>query len=362
MHDIVRTIRKITASRFGAFTTLGVVFITLALSLAIASCEEAAPAPDITPPSLITLSAVPGNVPNSIEVTWTDPVDADFSHILLYWTPTGSNVEQPLKVEKGIESATITELSSDFYTFTAVTVDTSNNVSATSERIGASTDVVSPSAITLTATAAPNGDVEITWNDPLTSNVSHILISWEPVEDHIEQPLRVASGVETAAISGLTEAEDYVFTAVAVDDSGNESDASAPSASVTVDGTGPSAVDSPTATPGDSSSIALAWTDPTDSDLSHILVSWDPPGDGILPDGTIPEQPVRFASGTEAATIMHLAPGAYEFSVQFVDTTGNTTSTSVTGTATPDIIAPAGVTLGGDANRSCKRPCGSYLD
>ncbi len=341
MYNIVRTIRNITAPKLGVLTTLGVVFAALVLSLAIAGCEEITTQQggDGTPPAPVTLSSAPGSVPNSIDITWTDPADADFSHILLYWAPGGGDQEQPLRVEKGAESTTITGLAANPYRFTAVTVDTAGNISTTSAPTRAFTDIFVPTAVTLTAAPAPNGGAEITWDDPPTSGISHVLISWMPVEDGITQPVRIAGGVETAVIPGLTEGTEYTFTAVAVDASGNQSDTSAPSAPVTADATAPAAVSNPTATPGANSSITLTWTDPVDSDFSHILISW-PEGNG----GDV-TSPLQVASGTQTATIMNLTPGSIVFTIEAADTAGNTTSNTVTGTAAADITAPGVVTL-----------------
>ena len=84
MYNMLRTIR-------GLLTVPGAVFATLVLSLVIAGCEEPSERIDAIPPAPITLSSTLGNSPDSITVSWTDPADADFSHILLYWIPADNN-------------------------------------------------------------------------------------------------------------------------------------------------------------------------------------------------------------------------------------------------------------------------------
>ena len=339
MYNIIRTIRNITP-RPGVLTACAAVFAALVLSLVIAGCEETVTQQggDGTPPGPISISVAPGQTNDSVVITWTDPTDADFSHVFLYWTPAIAGVEQPLRVEKGVETATITGLSVGGYIFTAATVDTAGNISETSARVRASADIISPSVVTLTATAVVGGDVDVTWTDPSGEDFSHILLSWAPA-DGIDQPLRIDAGVQTATVTGLTDGIDYMFTATSVDMSGNQSVVSAAS-SATADATAPGAVNA-TAASGDNSTITLTWTDPTDADLSHILISW-PDGNG----GNL-TSPLQIASGTETATVMHFTPGSIEFTVESVDDTGNTTSSTVTGTATADMTAPAGVTLGG---------------
>ena len=337
MYNIIRTIRNITP-RPGVLTTFAAVLAVLVLSLVIAGCEETVTQQggDGTPPAAIVLSVTPGATNDSVVITWTDPEDPDFSHVFLYWTPAIDGQTPPLRVEMGVERATLTGLSPGDYIFTAATVDTAGNISETSARVRGGADVAPPGAVTPTATAAVGGSVNVTWTDPSDEDFSHILLSWTPATPGDNQPLRIDAGIQAANVTGLADGT-YMFTATSVDAVGNQSVASAAS-STTTDGTAPAAVTA-TAVSGDNSTITLTWTDPTDIDFSHILISW-PDGNG----GNL-TSPLQIASGTETATVMHFTPGSIEFTVESVDNAGNVASSTVTGTATADMTAPAGVTL-----------------
>ena len=154
-------IRKVTTSKFGAATgVLAAALTAVVLSLVIAGCP--APTPiggggggggtqdDITAPATVVLSVAAGATDDSVVVTWTDPTDADFSHVLLYWEPVNGDQTQPLRVDAGVGTATITGLVPDGnYTFTAVAVDTAGNESErgpTTQRI----DDTPPAQVTLT--------------------------------------------------------------------------------------------------------------------------------------------------------------------------------------------------------------------
>ncbi len=81
---------------------------------------------DVTPPgeaALIVTAA--GN--GSIYLSWTEPSDIDYHHLVLTWSPGGTG---GITVSKGTMTYVITGLTTNTeYTVTAVTVDTSGNTS-----------------------------------------------------------------------------------------------------------------------------------------------------------------------------------------------------------------------------------------
>ncbi|MFP3043577.1 fibronectin type III domain-containing protein [Treponema primitia] len=83
--------------------------------------------PDTTPPSSIS-SLWKENGNGQVRLSWNDPYD--FDHIEITVEPKPAGITQPINVPKGTEYVTITGLTNGVdYTFTARTVDTSNNKS-----------------------------------------------------------------------------------------------------------------------------------------------------------------------------------------------------------------------------------------
>ena len=418
----------------GIYTALGIIITFLVLSLSLLGCEEPAPPQDTTSPAEVTLTVSP-QPEGDVEITWTDPTDADFSHIILSWTPPHGTPTPPLRVEKGVQTADITGLTDTVeYEFTAVSFDTAGNQSPDSTPVPVTADAAPPSAVTdleavsgltqvtlnwtdpadsdlshiliswtavtsVTLPPAPlsssqevdpgtgtaditlplgeynfmvtavdtagnqsppsmisgtvssdltppdavnlsaipqiNGAVLATWTEPSDLDFSHVLLSWTPQGGTTAQPLNVPRGTTSATISGLTHGTEYAFTVKAVDTSDNESPDSA-EVRVTADASVNTVTNQAAATAANST-IVLTWTDPTDSDFSHVLISWSA-------EGGRPAQPVSVARNTGTATIAHLPSGdSIEFTIQSLDTLGNTADATVTQTPTADTTPPATV-------------------
>ncbi len=309
----------------GVFTAITVVSALLFLT-----CEEEAPR-DTSPPTEVTptVSAAPDG---SAEITWTDPTDADFSHVLITWEPAVAGVEQPVRVEKGAQMATITGLNDGIeYTFTVASVDTAGNQATPSAPARVTADATPPDFVTsFTHTLTPNGGVTFTWDDPSDSDFSHVRIKWNTVRS----PLRIDKGIETAVVTGLPHGHAHQASIQSVDIAGNGSifvispaffpDAVAPLAVTNINSTVTSA------------SISLTWTDPTANDLSHINVTWSPADGGQ-------QQPLRIDPGVQAAALTGLDSAAqYTVTISSSDAAGN--GTAATATPTTAVFNPAAVT------------------
>ena len=97
--------------------------------------------PDNTPPAVVADLAGTVSSLTNIALTWTEPTDEDFSHLLIRWQPAGpmGSTQQPLRVNKGTQTATITGLAqATSYSFTAESVDATGNQSVASTASGAS--------------------------------------------------------------------------------------------------------------------------------------------------------------------------------------------------------------------------------
>ena len=284
--------------------------------------------PDTTPPALITnLRAVQGDG-GSVQVSWTEPFDSDLAHVLLSWEPADGDQTSPLMVDPGTRPDAITGLTAGTeYSFTAVSVDITGNMSAASQPSVVTVDATAPAAPTeFTARAAVDGGVLLSWTNPTTdTDFVYAVLEWEPTGGDQTQPLMVRG--TSAVVTGLTHGTEYSFTIAGADIAGNVSDASAAQTA-----TADSLVDPVTTLmtiPGDAN-IILTWIPPVDIDLASVNITWEPA------EGTT-TQPISAAAGTTAASITGLTNGTeYTISVVAVDTVGNR-STVETITATPAV-------------------------
>ena len=284
-----------------------------------------ATAMDATAPADVTDINVAVRANGGAELTWTDPADADFSHVLITWEPAGGNETQPLNVAKGVQAAAITGLTDGEYMFAITSVDTVGNAAESAASATGTADATAPNPVTLTVTAQTNGAAEVTWTEPTAADYSHILLSWTPEAGLPAQPLRVDSGTTTAAITGLTDGTEYMFTAVSVDALGNQS-ASSDEAAVTADSTPPGAVTN-ISTALTSTTISLTWTDPSDSDLSHVELTWLPADGGQT-------SPLRVEAGVQAGQVTGLNSNAqYTITITTFDAAGHA-GTAATARAT----------------------------
>ena len=87
------------------------------------------------PPAVVTLTAsLPSPSVGTVKLVWSEPADADFSHLLISWTPATAG--SPIQVNKGTMTTVIGAssglTSGTPYIFTAVSVDALDNMSAAS--------------------------------------------------------------------------------------------------------------------------------------------------------------------------------------------------------------------------------------
>ena len=109
---------------------------------------------DITAPAVVTLTTSLPSV-GTVGLSWTEPADADFSHLLISWTP--NLPDAPIQVNKGTTTTVIAAsglTSGTPYTFTAISVDTTGNESAASTGAMA-TPLSCPNPLFATTTGGP---------------------------------------------------------------------------------------------------------------------------------------------------------------------------------------------------------------
>ena len=118
------------------------------------------------PPAVVTnlAASLPTPLVGTVQLDWTDPTDTDFSHVLISWTPDTPNA--PIRVNTGTPTTIIIPATAltvgTAYTFTAVSVDATDNESAASTGTTAVIPLHTPNALfatTVGTTYPPQANV-----------------------------------------------------------------------------------------------------------------------------------------------------------------------------------------------------------
>ena len=105
---------------------------------------------DNVAPAVVTdlAASLPMPLVGTVQLDWTDPTDTDFSHLLISWTPDTPNA--PIQVNTGTRTTVIPASGltvGTAYTFTAVSVDATDNESAASTGTTAVIPLHTPDAL-----------------------------------------------------------------------------------------------------------------------------------------------------------------------------------------------------------------------
>ena len=279
---------------------------------------------------------------------WTTPTfTADFlgpDNIVLSWTGASDNIEivnyeissagQVVATVPGTAtSGTVSGLiDATEYTFTIEAVDAFNNKSSNGPSVTATTtDATAPQWTneTLTTSNVTETAVTLTWSGADDNNG---VMLYRVFVDNVEEPVTVPAGTTTYTVTGLTEATSYIFR-VEADDLANLTSNDGPSVTqITVDSTAPAWNGDPvTVLNNTGTSLDLLWSAATDN---FAVASYSIRQDGVEV-GTVP-------AGTTTFNVTGLTDiTSYTFSIEALDSTGNTSTDgpSVTVT-TADATAP----------------------
>lgn len=147
---------------------------------------------------------------SSVKLTWTNPTDADFSHVLIT-----CDSESSVSVQSTDTSATITGLTgSTNYTFKITAYDYYGNASSSASFT---------SVTTLDGTAAPTnakvtvgytGQLIVTWTDATNSSDYTYTVSATSSDttETVEPKIGIAQGTQKAVFNGLVAGNTYTFT------------------------------------------------------------------------------------------------------------------------------------------------------
>ena len=287
-----------------------------------------AAAPDTTPPRSVTNLVNVTFLSSSINWTWTDPTDSDFSKVMVY-----VNNAFKTNVTKATQYYIATGLSANTqYTIGTRTVDTTGNINTTwvnrTTRTAAAPDTTPPRSITnLINTTFLSSSINWIWTDPTDSDFSKVMVY---VNSAFKTNVTEATQYYTA--TGLSASTQYVIGTRTVDTTGNINTtwvnrttrtAAAP------DTTPPRSITNLINTTFLSSSINWTWTDPTDSDFSKVMVYVNS----------------AFKTNVTKATQYYTATGLstntqYTMATRTVDTFGNINQTFVNHTAYTSSLTP----------------------
>jgi hypothetical protein len=284
--------------------------------------------------------AVSETTATSATLTWTDSYDLTAVKIICIKTSDSTQVSTKT-IEKGVQTATITGLTTDAiginYTFYVYGVVNSNNVSSVAT-VTADTlpDTTPPEEVTgLEVSAYTDHSITLTWIDPADDDFDHVVVSSTgTLQDGttVISAVKVASGIQTVKFSKLAANTSYVFKVQTIDVNSNSSaGTSSDSTTTSVDSTAPSAVSGISATADSITSITLNWTDPSDADFTQVVISAVSSTSGV----DAPSD-VTVLAGVETAIITVNAGGNYTFTLKTEDYDGNSnTGVSVTGSTEP---------------------------
>ena len=181
---------------------------------------------DVTPPSNVT-GVTSSVTDHSITLTWTDPVDADYSYVDVsinsdavdYSGLVIDSSEIKKKINRALQTVTFDNLKADQeYTFTFKTADVNGNQQdeGISESVSTAADTTATAAVTgAGATFTVNGNVTVIWNDPEDFDFKEVVVTPVCNTDGYVAPAAqtVAKGVKSASFTCDTEAE-YKFNIV----------------------------------------------------------------------------------------------------------------------------------------------------
>ena len=295
-----------------------------------------APLPDTTAPRSITGLANNTYLATTINWTWTDPSDADFSKVMVYLDGTWK-----VNVTKGAQLYSATGLTADTqHTIDTRTVDTTGNVNASwvnhTARTAPLPDTTAPRSVTgLTNSTYLTTSINWVWTDPTDADFSKVMVyldgTWKQ---------NVTKGVQLYSATGLNPDTQYTIGTRTVDTTGNMNASWVNHTTITAplpDTSTPRSITGLNNNTYLMTSINWVWTDPTDTDFSKVMVYLD----GTFKTNVTKGVQLCSANGLTADT-------QYTLGTKTVDTNGNVNASWVNHTARtaplPDTTAPRSVT------------------
>ena len=281
---------------------------------------------DTTPTAAIYTSRISVTAGDSqVLLSWKNPTAEDFYGTRITFTPTASNVTQPIVIEGNsgaTSSAWFNGLSNDVsYTFSFVALDKSQNESKKVSKTAtpkSSADKTPPSAVTNSEAVAGNQKIILSWTNPTDEDFYGVWISEKNSSGTLLNPVFLKSPANSFIVSELENAVEYKFSIIAIDDSLNQSQPELISESPvdTADRTPPDEVGNIYIMASDENAV-ITWASPSDDDFEGVEISVNPAA------GTL-AYPILVRKVTNNIFVSGLETGeAYTFKIRTYDSSYN---------------------------------------
>lgn len=285
---------------------------------------------DTTPPAEVTALSET-HTDSEVDFSWSAPLDADFDKVEIYrnssllaTVPKGTNTYQDLTVT-----------SSTTYNYLFKTVDTTGNASSGVPLVVTTSsvaDTTPPGVIGNLAETHTDTTVDLSWTNPTDPDLDKIKIMQNG------SIIYNGSVVTSYNITGLAPSTAYAFSVVAVDTSGNTSNA------ITINVTTDSALDTnPPAVP-----VGLT----VNSGNAYLYASWSPNAESDLAGYNVYVNGVKYNNNllvNPSVSIQNLTNGtSYDLQVSAVDTSGNESNLSGVISGSPTSTAMPLLSIGYD--------------
>ncbi|NIZ93486.1 fibronectin type III domain-containing protein [Kineococcus rubinsiae] len=317
------TTRTVTGLTNGSTYAYRIVSVDLVGNVSTPSSSVSVTPQDRTPPATpLGVTGLAGDT--TATVSWNEVADGDLLQYVVLG-PTGTVLRT---VPRGTTTAQFTGLTNGTaYPYRVAAVDNAGNTSTPSATVTVTPrDSTPPAAPTGVYATAGVGSVTVGW----TLGTEPDLAGYRVLDAVGATVATVTAPARTAVVTGLVSGTTYTYRVVALDRTGNVSDASAPVTATPADTTPPAVPTGVAADAGDGR-VTVRWTGNTEADLDHYNVY----------DGT-GAKVASVAKGATTSTITGLVNDTtYRYRVSAVDTAGNESSPSADVSVTPvDSTAP----------------------
>ncbi len=344
------------------FMFSGILSLIFSTSLLVAGCNLTTPedSEESKKPQSVELKPSSSEVTNltvlaldgSAFLSWTNPQDENYFATKITVLPvlenqTEENSSLTVEGKSGQNSSTVVEglTNGTEYTFNVLglvknTVSSSENDSKSEEnpaKTGGVTikvtpadtsDKTSPDEVSNFEVIAANGTAILSWQDPESSDLFGIELTYKKVSENSERSavfapmvkgsIFIAPESNCAEINNLENDESYEFTLKTMDTSGNKSSGISTTAVCydTSDKTPPADISDLTVT-AENGSAVLSWKNPADEDFFGVKIAMSPA------EGTL-AVPVILGPEATTFTVSGLTNGTeYTFSIATFDTSLN---------------------------------------
>ncbi|VAV85537.1 hypothetical protein MNBD_DELTA01-331, partial [hydrothermal vent metagenome] len=326
-------------------------------------------AADVTPPANVTgFSVTNPATGNQLNMSWTNPGDADFSGVKIVRATGGtapSDCTGTAIYDGSGTSYNNTGLTDGtLYSYRICSYDTSTNYASGVTGSGTPTDTAAPANVTGLAVNELNTQIDLSWTNPVDADYAGTKI----LRKTGSNPSSCTDGSATTVYdstgtaysdTGLTNGTTYYYRVCAHDEVPNYPSGVTINGTPSVDITPPAAVSNLVASAPSSTAIDLGWTAPGDDGSTGTATSYDVRySTSSIIEGnwagatTVTGEPTPGVAGTsESMTVTGLTcETEYFFAIKTTDEAPNTASISNVPSLITSACSSDGMLLYGDSS------------